>query len=96
MSLKQILSEVAQLVGSRPPRIRVPHTVAYPLAFGAELMARATGRNPFITLDSVRMARKRMYFSSAKACRELGYRPRPAREAIADAIAWFRTNGYLG
>ncbi|MBV8335682.1 MAG: NAD-dependent epimerase/dehydratase family protein [Alphaproteobacteria bacterium] len=96
MSLQQILSEVAQLIGSRPPRIRVSHTVAYPVAVGAELMARATGREPFITLDGVRMARKRMYFSSAKACRELGYRPRPAREAIADSIAWFSANGYLG
>ena len=96
MSLQQILSEVARLVGSRPPRIRVPHAVAYPVAVGAELVARATGREAFITVDSVRMARKKMYFSSAKACRELGYRPRPAREAIGDAIAWFRANGYLG
>lgn len=96
MSLQQILSEVAQLVGGRPPHIRVPYTVAYPVAVGAEFIARATGREPFITVDGVRMARKRMYFSSAKACRELGYRPRPAREAIGDAIAWFRANGYLG
>jgi dihydroflavonol-4-reductase len=96
MSLEQLLAEVAQLVGTRPPRIRVPYTVAYPAAVGAELVARATGREPFITLDGVRMARKKMYFSSARASRELGYTPRPAREAIADAIAWFRANGYLG
>jgi dihydroflavonol-4-reductase len=96
MSLEKILTEVAQLVGTRPPRIRVPYTVAYPAALGAELVARVTGREPLITLDSVRMTRKRMYFSSAKACRELGYTPRPARQAIADAIAWFRVNGYLG
>jgi dihydroflavonol-4-reductase len=95
MSLEQILAEVAQLVGTRPPRVRVPYTVAYPVAVGAELVARVTGREPFITLDGVRMAHKRMYFSSAKASRELGYRPRPAREAIADAIAWFRASGYL-
>jgi dihydroflavonol-4-reductase len=95
MSLQQILSEVAQLVGNRPPHIQVPYTVAYPVAVGAELIARATGREPFITVDGVRMARKRMYFSSNKACRELGYRPRPAREAIGDAVAWFRANGYL-
>jgi dihydroflavonol-4-reductase len=96
MSLERILTEVVHLVGTRPPRIRVPHTVAYPAAIGAELVARVTGREPLITLDSVRMARKRMYFSSAKACRELGYTPRPGRQAIADAIAWFRANGYLG
>jgi dihydroflavonol-4-reductase len=46
-------------------------------------------------LDGVRMSRKKMYFSSAKAMRELGYAPRPARQAIADAVAWFGENGYL-
>ena len=95
ISLKRILAEVAQLVGARPPHVRVPYSVAYPVAIGAELVARATSREPFITVDGVRMARKRMYFSSSKACRELGYRPRPAREAIADAVAWFRANGYF-
>jgi dihydroflavonol-4-reductase len=95
MSLERILAEVAQLIGTRPPRVRVPYTVAYPVAVGAELVARVTGGEPFITIDGVRMARKRMYFSSAKACRELGYRPRPAGEAIADSVAWFRASGYL-
>jgi dihydroflavonol-4-reductase len=95
ISLEHLLAEVAQLVGIRPPHVRVPYSVAYPVAIGAELVARATRREPFITVDGVRMARKRMYFSSAKASRELGYRPRPAREAIADAVAWFRANGDL-
>ena len=95
MSLDRILGEVAQLVGIRAPHVRVPHTVAYPVAVGAELVARLTGREPFITVDGVRMARKRMYFSSTKSCRELGYRHRPAREAIADAVAWFKAHGYL-
>jgi dihydroflavonol-4-reductase len=95
ISLKRILAEAAQLVGARPPHVRVPYSVAYPVAIGAELVARATSHEPLITVDGVRMSRKRMYFSSAKACRELGYRPRPAREAIADAVAWFRANGYL-
>jgi len=95
MSLAQILVEVGQAAGMRPPRMRVPYSVAYPAAIGAELIARLTGREPFITRDGVRMARKKMYFSSAKAARELGYAPRPAREAIADAVGWFRVNGYL-
>jgi len=95
MSLAQILAEVGQVAGTRPPRMRVPYSVAYPAAIGAELVARLTGREPFITRDGVRMARKKMYFSSAKAVRELGYAPRPARDAIADAIGWFRANGYL-
>ena len=95
MSLAQILVEVGQAAGMRPPQMRVPYSVAYPAAIGAELIARLTGREPFITRDGVRMARKKMYFSSAKAARELGYAPRPAREAIADAVGWFRVNGYL-
>jgi len=95
MSLAQILVEVGQAAGMRPPRMRIPYSVAYPAAIGAELIARLTGREPFITRDGVRMARKKMYFSSAKAARELGYAPRPAREAIADAVGWFRVNGYL-
>jgi dihydroflavonol-4-reductase len=58
-------------------------------------MARITGREPFVTRDGVRMARKKMYFSSQKAARELCYEPRPAREAIVDAVGWFRANGSL-
>jgi dihydroflavonol-4-reductase len=95
MALAEILAEVAQTVGRRPPRLRVPHSVLFPVAVGAELAARITGRDPFVTLDGVRMSRKKMYFSSEKASRELGYRSRPSREAIADAVGWFRDNGYL-
>ena len=86
---------VAQVVGRRPPLFKIPYAVVLPIAAGAEMMARITGREPFASLDGVRMSRKKMYFSSAKAMRELGYRPRPARDAIADAIAWFEANGYL-
>jgi dihydroflavonol-4-reductase len=95
MSLAEILGEVARVVGRRPPLFKIPYAVVLPIAAGAELMARATGREPFTTLDGVRMSRKKMYFSSAKAIRELGYAPRPARDAIADAVAWFEANGYL-
>ena len=95
LSLAEILAEVSQVVGRRAPRFRIPHSVLLPIAFGAECTARITGRAPFVTLDGVRMSRKKMYFTSDKASRELGYAPRPARQAISDAVAWFRTNGYL-
>jgi dihydroflavonol-4-reductase len=95
LSLADILGEVARVVGRRPPALKIPYAVVLPIAAGAEMMARLTGREPFTTLDGVRMSRKKMYFSSAKAMRELGYQPRPARDAIADAIAWFGANGYL-
>ena len=81
--------------GVRAPRIRVPYAIAYSAAIGAELTARLRGNEPFITRDGVRMSRRRMYFNSAKASRKLGYKPRPARQAIADAVGWFKKNGYL-
>lgn len=95
MTLAEILAEVARLVGRAPPRFKVPYALAYPLAIAAEMAARVSGREPFVTRDGVRMSRKRMYFASEKAARELGYSARPARAAIADALAWFRANGYL-
>ena len=61
----------------------------------AETWARLTGREPFITMDGLNMAKKHMYFTSAKARAALGYNPRPAAEALADAVAWFRENGHL-
>jgi dihydroflavonol-4-reductase len=96
LPLATILAEVAQAAGRRAPRIRVPYSVAYSVAMAAEFVARLSGKEPFITLDGVRMSRKRMYFASSKAARTLGYRPRPARNAIADAVHWFKANGYLG
>jgi dihydroflavonol-4-reductase len=96
LSLATILDEVARAAGRRAPRIRVPYTVAYPVAIAAEFVARLNGREPFVTLDGVRMSRKKMYFASAKATHTLGYRPRPAGNAIVDAVHWFKANGYLG
>lgn len=95
LALAEILAEVANAVGRRPPWLRIPHRALLPVAFGAELAARITGRDPFVTMDGVRMSQKKMYFSSAKASRELSYQPRPARAGIADAVAWFAANGYL-
>jgi dihydroflavonol-4-reductase len=95
LSLVEILGEVARVTGRRPPMLKIPYAAVLPIAAGAEMMARLTGREPFTTLDGVRMSRKKMFFSSAKAMRDLGYAPRPAREAIADAIIWFEANGYL-
>lgn len=95
MTLAAILADVARQVGRPPPRFRVPYALAVPAALAAEAAARVTGREPFVTRDGVRMSRKTMYFTSKKAMRELGYRARPAHQAIADAVAWFKANGYL-
>jgi len=66
-----------------------------PLAWGAEAFARITGKEPFLTADALRMSRYRMFFSSEKARRELGYIARPYQEGLKDALTWFRDNGYL-
>jgi dihydroflavonol-4-reductase len=95
LSLAEILGEVARVTGRRPPAFKIPYAAIVPVAMGAEAVARLTGREPFVTLDGVRMSKKKMFFSSARAVRELGYAPRPARQAIGDAVAWFKTNGYL-
>jgi dihydroflavonol-4-reductase len=95
MTLREILAQIAQLVGRKPPRIRLPLAALLPVAFVAESLARASGRTTRITVEAVRMSRKRMFFSSAKAMRELGYQWRPPVEAFADAVRWFRERGLL-
>jgi len=96
LTLAEILAAVAEIVHRPAPRWRLPHDVVMPIAFLAELWARLTGREPFVTRDGVRLARKHMFFSSDHAIRDLGYRPRPAKAAIADAVSWFNQHGYLG
>lgn len=94
MSLREILQTVAALAGRHGPWLKLPHGVVLPVAHAAEAWARVTGTAPGITVDGVKLARHHMYFSSRRAETELGYRARPAREALADAIQWFRDNGY--
>ncbi|MDQ6960429.1 MAG: NAD-dependent epimerase/dehydratase family protein [Mariprofundaceae bacterium] len=96
MSLKDILSQTAVIAGRKPPRIRLPHNVVLPFAWIAQGFARLSGSaQPIMTVDGVRMAKKHMYYSSAKAERELAYTHRSAAEALRDAVNWFRCHGYL-
>jgi dihydroflavonol-4-reductase len=95
MTLREILIEIARLVGRKPPRVRLPSGVVMPIAYVAEAFARVTGRSTRVTVEGVRMARKLMFFSSAKAARELGYRWRAPTQAFVDAIEWFRGQGLL-
>ncbi|MBN9247160.1 MAG: NAD-dependent epimerase/dehydratase family protein [Hyphomicrobium sp.] len=95
MTLGEMLAEIARLAGRRPPAIKLPRQMIYPIAYGAEAVARFTGREPFATVDGLRMAKYKMFFSSAKAERELSYRARPATDALAEAYRWFRDAGYV-
>jgi dihydroflavonol-4-reductase len=93
--LADILAAVAQLAGRKPPRLKLPRAAVYPVALAAEAVARRTGREPFVTVDGLKMSKNLMYFTSAKAERELGYKARPYAEGIADAIKWFKEAGKL-
>jgi len=96
MALAAILAEICTYVGRKPPTVRIPHDLIMPVAYLAEAWTRMTGgAEPFVTVDGVRMAKKHMFFSAEKAKSALGYAPRPAAEALHDAVDWFRDNGYL-
>ena len=95
LSLQQMLADIAGLAGRKPPTIKLPRGPLYPLAIGAELYAKFSGKEPFVTVDGLRMSKNKMYFTSAKAERELGYKARPYGEGLSHALDWFRANGYL-
>ncbi len=94
LTLRELLTLIAEVAGKRPPAIRLPVEVVWPIAVVMEALGRF-GIEPRVTRDHLRMARKKMFYSSAKAMRELGYAPRPARLAVEDAVAWFRATGML-
>jgi dihydroflavonol-4-reductase len=93
--LKDMLGIIAPLVGRKPPRVQLPRGPLYPLAYGAEAVARITGKEPFLTADALKMSKHHMFFSSAKAKHELGFVARPFVRGIEDALAWFRQAGYI-
>jgi dihydroflavonol-4-reductase len=95
MTLRTILEQIARLVGRKPPSIRLPYAAVLPIAYVAEAFAKVSGRSGRVTVEGVRMSRKRMFFSSARAATELGYRWRPPLEAFEDALRWFRERGLL-
>jgi dihydroflavonol-4-reductase len=95
VSLETMLADIARLTGRRPPKLKLPRAPLFPLAWGVEMVARLSGKEPFLTADALRMSRYRMFFSSAKAKAELGYAARPYGEGLKDALGWFGAQGYL-
>ncbi|HUO30661.1 MAG TPA: hypothetical protein VMU80_15655, partial [Bryobacteraceae bacterium] len=94
LTLEQILGRLAGITGKAAPTVKLPYAVAYAAGVATTGWARLTGAPPRAPLDAVRMARKKMFVSHAKAARELGFQPGPAEGALARAVEWFRTNGY--
>lgn len=95
LMLRDLLALVASQSGRKAPTLRLPVAPLMPLAWVMERVAERTGRTPLMTPDILRMARKHMFFSSQKAKTALGYTARPAEQAVADALAWFRQAGVL-
>ena len=95
VQFSEMLAVIANLIGRRPPRVRLPRSAIVPLALAAETVARFTGREPFVTMDALRMSKYRMFFTAAKAERDLGFTARPFTDALTDAIRWFRDAGHL-
>ncbi|WP_206957680.1 hopanoid-associated sugar epimerase [Trinickia acidisoli] len=95
LPLQRMLADIAQETGRKAPTISLPRWPLYPLAFGAECVAKLTKREPFVTVDGLKMSKNKMYFTSAKAEREIGYRARPYLDGLRDALQWFREAGYL-
>ena len=95
LTLKQILNKLAALTGLPSPTIRLPYAVAYATGVVDTLVTGTLRKQePRVTLDSVRMGRKKMFVTSAKAERELGWNPGPVDAALQRAVEWFRANGY--
>lgn len=92
LTLQELLAVVDDVTGRRQNRLRLPREAVWPIAIACEALARF-GIAPLVTRDHLRMAAKTMFFSSAKAERDLGFRARAARDAVADAVTWFRAHG---
>jgi dihydroflavonol-4-reductase len=94
-TLREAFSVLEQITGIPAPKIRVPYIVALSAAYLDEAMSKLSGKPPKAPLAGVRMAKYKMFFNPAKAIQELGLPQTPPRQALADAVEWFRANGYV-
>ena len=94
-TMKETLAVLEEITGIPAPRMKIPHWVALAAAHVSEPMANLTGKPPKAPLAGVRMAKYKMWFNPAKAVRELGLPQTPPQQALADAVEWFRANGYV-
>lgn len=96
LTLKQILDKLAAITGLPSPNVKVPYVMALATGVVDEMVTgRVLGREPRATIDAVRMGRKKMFVTSAKAERELGWKSLPVDDALRRAVSWFRQNGYV-
>lgn len=94
-TMKEAFAVLAEITGLPAPKFQVPYAVALMAAYVDETISRFTGKPPKAPVGGVRMAKYKMFFNSAKAIRELGLPQTPPRQALADAVEWFRQHGYV-
>jgi dihydroflavonol-4-reductase len=94
-TMKEAFALLQQMTGVPAPRVRIPYWVALTAAHFDESLSRFTGKPPKAPLAGVRMARYKMFFNPAKAIRDLGLPQTPPRQALSDAVDWFRNHGYV-
>ena len=95
LTLKEMLEIISTLCGNTPPKIKLPRKPLYPIGYIFEVFARLFNiKYPILTVDMIRMAEKKMFYSSEKAKKELDYKHKSAKSALRDAIKWFIDNGY--
>lgn len=93
LTLRRILHDLAEISGRKAPTVELPYFVAWMTGAAGTALSRITGKPPRIPLDAVRMAKQKVWVSHKKAARELGYAPRPAHQALVEAVKWFESRG---
>lgn len=94
-TMRETLAVLEEITGIPSPKIKIPYWIALAVAHVNEGISSITGKQPKVPLAGVRMARDKMWFNPGKAIRELGLPQTPPKQAFADAVAWFRANGYV-
>ena len=94
-TMQETFAVLEEITGVPAPKTRIPYWVALAAAYANETLSSVTGKPPRAPLGGVRMARYKMFFNPAKAIRELGLPQTPPRQALADAVDWFRRHGYV-
>jgi dihydroflavonol-4-reductase len=94
-TMKEAFDVLQEITGVPAPKMRIPYFLALGAAHANEAISAMTGKAPKAPLAGVRMAKYKMFFNPAKAIRELGFPQTPPKQALADAVEWFRKNGYV-
>jgi len=95
LTLREFLECLGSIVGRSAPTIRIPYSVAYAMGSANSVWSKFTGREPMVPLEGVRMAKRMMFFTSAIAEKELGYKHQPIKPALQRAIQWYKDHGYV-